>query len=187
MKASKIFLLSMALNLIAFFSASGQKYFSKNATIQFNGGTSLEKIEGVSSTANTVVDAATGQIEFAVLVNGFRFEKALMEEHFNENYLESTKYPKSTFKGQIENPSAIQWTKPGSYKTQIKGKLTLHGVTKDISVPGEFTVSAAGIQGKSNFKVKCEDYGIKIPSLVRDKIAQEINISVNSNYQAFNK
>jgi polyisoprenoid-binding protein YceI len=110
-----------------------------------------------------------------------------MEEHFNENYLESTKYPKSTFKGQIENPSAIQWTKPGTYKTQIKGKLTLHGVTKDISVPGEFTVSAAGIQGKSNFKVKCEDYGIKIPSLVRDKIAQEINISVNSNYQAFNK
>lgn len=187
MKTRNILFLSVATLLCVSFDLSAQKYFSKNATIQFNGGTSLEKIEGVSSTANTVVDAATGQIEFAVLINGFRFEKALMEEHFNENYMESTQYPKSTFKGQIENPSAIQWTKPGTYKAQIKGKLTLHGVTKDIVVPGEFIVGATGIQGKSSFKVKCEDYGIKIPALVRDKIAREIEITVNSNYQPFNR
>ncbi|MBK9271136.1 MAG: YceI family protein [Saprospiraceae bacterium] len=174
--------------LIGFFSLSlqAQKYFSKNASIRFYSDTPFEKIDAVNSTANTVLDISTGQIEFAVLVKGFQFEKALMEEHFNENYLESTKYPKSTFKGMIETPTSVNWSKPGSYKVNVKGKLSIHGVTKDVSIPSMFIISEDGITGKSKFKVVPGDYGIKIPSVVKDKIAQEIEISVEAKYQAFN-
>lgn len=62
------------------------------------------------------MDASTGQLEFAVLIKGFQFDKALLEEHFNENYMESSKFPKSTFKGMIENPSAVDWSKHGVKK-----------------------------------------------------------------------
>ena len=94
----QIFLLVMCL-----ISATGftqNRYFTKSGNIVFNAGTMLEDIEGVTNTSSSVFDANTGQIEFAVLIKGFEFKRALMQEHFNENYLESDKFPKSIFKGR---------------------------------------------------------------------------------------
>jgi hypothetical protein len=91
--------------------ANGQKYFTKTGTISFFSETPMEKIEAQTKSANCVLDASTGKLEFAVLIKSFQFEKALMQEHFNENYMESTKFPKSTFKGQLDNFSSIDLSK----------------------------------------------------------------------------
>ena len=96
---------------------SAQKYFTKTGQISFNANTSIEKIEAINKSASCVMDVETGKIEFGVLVKGFQFEKALMQEHFNENYLESSKFPKATFKGQIDNYKKIDTTK--DIKVQI--------------------------------------------------------------------
>ena len=93
--------------------AIGQKYFSKTGKIAFSSQASLEKIEAQNTSASTVLDISTGAMEWAVLIKGFKFEKALMEEHFNENYLESGTYPKAKFKGKIDNLSAGNCNKDG--------------------------------------------------------------------------
>lgn len=177
-----IFLLFFVLTEV-----DSQRFFSKNASVRLYSNTPLEKIDGSNNASSTVMDIGTGNIEFATLINGFQFEKALMQEHFNENYMESGKFPKATFKGKLEDLSQITWNKNGTYKTNAIGKMTIHGVTRDIQVPVELIVKDQALQGMSKFKVKCEDYGIKIPSVVKDKIAKEIEITVNSNYQAMKK
>ncbi|MBK7230993.1 MAG: YceI family protein [Saprospiraceae bacterium] len=181
------YLIAAYFALLIVSSLDAQKYFSKNASIRFYSDTPFEKIEGINSSASTVLDASTGQLEFAVLIKGFQFDKALLEEHFNENYMESSKFPKSTFKGMIENPSAVDWSKHGVKKVNVKGKLTIHGVTKEVTIPSEFVVGPEGIKAKSKFNVKPQDYDIKIPSVVRDKIANEIEVNIQSNYQLLNQ
>jgi len=179
--------------LIAFFitgisSAFAQtKYFSRNGDVSFYSSAPLEQIEAHNTSANSVLDASTGQIEFAVLMKAFGFEKALMEEHFNENYVESDKYPKSTFKGKIENISAVDFTKDGIYPVNVTGKFTLHGVTKDVTAPGTIEVKGGSVKAKSEFKILIADYGIEIPKLVADKVAREVKITVNVPYQELNK
>ena len=163
------------------------KYFSLNGNISFYSSAPLEEIEAHNTSANSVLDAATGQIEFAVLMKAFGFEKALMEEHFNENYVESDKYPKSTFKGKIENISAVDFTKDGTYPVKVSGKFTLHGVTRDIAAPGTIEVKNGEVKAKSEFKIVIADYGIEIPKLVADKVAREVKVTVDVPYQELNK
>src|SRR5688500_15395398 len=91
--------------------AIGQKYFSKTGKISFHSDTPMEKIEAHNTTASTVLDIGTGSLEWAVLIQGFKFEKALMQEHFNENYMESTEFPKAKFKGKIDNISSVNFKK----------------------------------------------------------------------------
>ena len=120
-------------------SSYGQKYFTKNGKINFDAtsASSPEKIEGVNRTVTCVVDTKTGNIQFAVLMKGFEFERALMEEHFNENYVESDKFPKAEFKGTIDNNDKVNYTKDGTYTVKVKGKLTMHGETKDVETEGK--------------------------------------------------
>ncbi|MBK9108786.1 MAG: YceI family protein [Saprospiraceae bacterium] len=143
----------------------------------------MEKIEGVNSTATTVLDLSTGRIEFAALVNAFVFEKALMQEHFNENYLESTKFPKATFKGNLTDYQSLQFSKKGSYKSQVIGDLTMHGVTKSIAAPVEFVVDDKGIHALCNFAIKCSDFQIEIPSVVKNTVSNNVDIKVKVDYK----
>jgi polyisoprenoid-binding protein YceI len=120
-------------------------------------------------------------------MKAFEFEKALMMEHFHENYAESDKYPKSVFKGFITNITSVNFTKDGKYSVQYKGNLTLHGVTKEITGNGTLEVKGGKIVSSSTFMILLADYKIEIPSLVKDKISNEVKIVVNAAYERMGK
>jgi len=173
--------------LFAISSTYGQKYFSKNAMVRFHSDSPIEKIEGTSSSGATVIDAVSGKIEFSALNNSFVFEKALMQEHFNENYMESTKFPKTVFKGIINEISTVKFTVPGTYKFTVTGEMSIHGITKTISTPAELVVDAKGVHGFTKFKVKCSDYNIVIPSVVKDNISNEVDITIKVDYNVLSQ
>jgi polyisoprenoid-binding protein YceI len=158
-------------------------YFTKTAKVEFNSKTPIENIEAENNEATSFLNKATGDIVFAVLVKSFRFEKALMEEHFNENYMESNKYPKSDFKGKITNLSDVNFAKDGNYKVKVAGVLTMHGISKPANADGTITISGGKISASSTFKVKLADYKIERPAVVADKISETIDIKVQSNYE----
>ena len=156
------------------------RYFTKTGTIAFYSKASLEDIEAKNKTVTAVLDTKSGAVQFSVQMKGFEFEKKLMQEHFNENYVESDKYPKADFKGSISNNSSVNYTKDGSYNVTVKGKLTIHGVTKDVTAPGTIKVSAGKIDASSTFNILLADYKISIPSVVKDKISNSIKITVDT-------
>ena len=184
----RIFLITALL--ITATAGFGQKFMTKNGKIYFNATSenSPETIEATNDKTMSVVDASTGAIEFAVLMKAFIFERALMQEHFNENYVESDKFPKATFKGTITNFSSVTLSKDGIYPVTIKGDMTMHGVTKQITTEGTLTVSGGAITaGKSEFKLVLADYNITVPSVVSNKLAKEAKIKVDLSYQPMAK
>lgn len=176
----------VVLVVIATTTFGQNKFLTKNGKIFFDCTTpsSPEKIQGTNDKTMSVIDASSGAIEFALLMKAFSFDKALMQEHFNENYVESDKFPKASFKGNISNMSTINLSKDGSYPATIKGNMTLHGVTKEITATGTINVKGGAITtAKSEFKLLLSDYGIDVPSVVSDKLAKEAKITVDLNYQ----
>ncbi len=156
-----------------------QKYMTRTGKISFYSATSMENIEAFNNEVASVLDGRSGDIVFQVPIKSFKFEKALMQEHFNENYMESDKLPKADFKGKIANINEVNFAKDGTYNVKTTGKLTIHGVTQDVLIPGTVTVKDGVVTLNAKFKVKTADYGIKIPSLVEGKIAKEIEVTVN--------
>ena len=179
-------------NLIVFallFSAQmaiSQKYFSKTGKISFYSDAAMEKIEAHNTTASTVIDASTGAVEWGVLIQGFKFEKALMQEHFNENYMESATYPKAKFKGKIDNLASVNFSKDGQYNVNVTGALEIHGVTKTVTTPAVITIKGGAVSAKSKFTVAIADYKIEVPKLVADNIAEKVNIEIIADYQLMN-
>lgn len=163
--------------------AFGQKYFSKTGKISFKSEASMEKIEAQNASASTALDINNGNLEWAVLIQGFKFEKALMQEHFNENYMESATYPKAKFKGKIDNIGTVNFLKDGVYNVTATGQLEIHGITKPVTSKGTITVKSGAISAKSNFSVLLTDYGITIPKLVADNISKTVDITVDVSYQ----
>jgi hypothetical protein len=175
-------------SIVVFFASQplmAQKYFTKTGQITFFSDTPLEKIEGINKSSNCVLDIETGKVEFAALIKGFQFDKALMQEHFNENYMESNKFPKATFKGQINNYSKIDLTKDGKSSVKVSGDLTIHGVTKPISTDATLTVKAGKLDAATEFNLQVSDYNIEIPSLVKDQIAKSVKVSVIAKLEPF--
>lgn len=164
------------------------KYFTKAGIASFYSSTSVEDIEATNKSVTSIMDIKTGAIEFSMAIRSFEFEKAKMEEHFNENYLESDKYPKSTFKGNITDISSVDFKKDGEYKVAVEGKLTIHNVTKEVKEKATITVKGGKISAKCDFKVKLKDYKIEDPTMIGKKIAEEISIKINiSEYQQLKK
>ncbi len=180
-----VFLFAVAV--LAATNLDAQKYFTKEGNITFHAGTKVEDIDATNAAATCIIDAGTGDMEWSALVKGFKFKRALMEEHFNENYMESNTYPKSTFKGKIENISSVKFTADGSYKVKVSGKLTMHGETKDVTTDGTIVVKAGKITADSKFYVNPADYKIAVPSAVQDKISNNIEIVVNANLAELKK
>lgn len=164
-----------------------EKYFTREGYISFHSDTEVETIHADNYKVTSVLDLETGKMEFAVLMKAFEFEKALMEEHFNENYVESDKYPKAVFKGSIVDFSSINLLKDGEYKVKIKGSLSLHGVTKEIIEEGTFTVADGAINGYSKFMIAVADYDISIPKVVIKNIAENVQVEVKMTYQKLTK
>ncbi len=160
-----------------------QLYVTRTAQISFFSKTSMENIEAVNNEATSILNLETGEIGFAVLVKSFRFDRALMEEHFNENYLESTKFPKATFHGKITELSKFNIKKDGSYPVTVEGDLTMHGIKRHVVSQGEVIILKGIISATALFPIKLADYKIEIPSLVAGKIAEIIEIKINSKYE----
>ncbi len=157
------------------------KMYTKTGTISFDATADLDKIAAINKKVTCVVDTKSGAMQFEVVMKAFEFEKALMEEHFNENYVESDVYPKSTFKGTISNLSDIKFKTDGTYTANITGDLTIHGVTKPVTTKGTFTVKSGKVAGSAIFNVLLSDYNISIPSVVQANIKKEATIKVDVN------
>ena len=138
----------------------------------------FEEIAATNNTASCILEESTGNFAALTLVKAFKFKSPLMEEHFNENYMESSKFPKATFKGKIAN---FDSKKLSSTKTSydLEGDLTIHGVTKKIKTKINLVLNGAKVIATSAISVKPQDYNIEIPSLVKDKIAENVKVSMN--------
>jgi hypothetical protein len=162
--------------VIVCLSGKGQQYMARTGFVGFYSKTPLEDIVAENNQAFAIIDTARKNIAFALLVKGFIFRKELMQEHFNENYVESDKYPKAEFMGTY---SCIRpMNKEGIYPVTVTGNLTLHGVTKQIREPATIEIRSGSILGNASFYLKPEDFGMSIPSIVRDKIAKEMNVKI---------
>lgn len=174
-----LFLILLALFVLP---ANAQKLVSRNSHIWFSASTPLEDIVAHNRQAVSILDPSNGSLAFNLLVKSFEFKVALMQEHFNENYLESDKYPKSTFQGKINNNADINYRKNGTYKAEVSGDLTIHNVTKPVTTSGTVDVKDGIVTAKAQFIVKPVDYDITIPSVVENKIAKEVEVNIEARY-----
>jgi hypothetical protein len=161
-----------------------QQLMTKTGFVGFYSKTPFEDIRAENNQAYAVLDPITYHIAFAVLLKGFIFPKELMQEHFNENYVESDKYPKATFAGICSGDMDL--TKEGVYQVVIKGELNLHGITKPVETTAQLEIKKDRILGTSIFKIKPEDFQISIPGIVREKIASEISVKVQTDWARTN-
>lgn len=157
-----------------------EKKISKSAVIVFEASVpSFEEVKATNKNVTLVLNPKTGEIASLALMKGFRFKIALMEEHFNENYIESDRYPKALFKGKIENFDANSLTAtPKDFI--INGKLELHGKTVVVKAPAKISQTNSGINLLTNFSVNASDFDISIPALVKNKVSNKINIQLDA-------
>lgn len=178
----KQLLISLLLCIITVSSFAQPVFITRNGKISFFSKTPIENIEATNNEVTSLLDIEKGELVFAVLVKSFRFDKALMEEHFNENYLESTKYPKATFTGKILSLSNVNFKVSGTYEVEVGGDLTMHGVKQYQTATGTIIVSPGKLEASSRFVIKLSDYKIEIPALVAEKISKTVEINVNCIY-----
>ena len=170
---------------LAFNLAHSQIFMDKKAAIHFLSKATLEDIEATNKTVVVVVDGATGNVQVQCQIKAFKFSSSFMEAHFNENYMESEKYAFSTFKGKITEK--IDYTKDGDYPVTCVGKLEMHGVTQEVTVPGTLKIKGGKITLEAKFKVKPADYKIKVEGSYAEKIAKEIGVDITSVLEPFKK
>ncbi len=156
--------------------AIGQKYTVEKGSASFFSHASIEDIAAKNEKVAGIFNAATGDVAFSIPIKEFVFAKSLMQEHFNEKYMESDKYPKSTFQGTVtgfdSNVNQLQ-------QAIAKGKLTIHGQTKDVEVPGTIEKQGDRLLFKAKFIAKLEDYKIAIPQLMWQNIAEQVEVTVD--------
>jgi polyisoprenoid-binding protein YceI len=160
--------------------AFAQKYISETSTITFFSDASLEDIAATNKKAVSLLDLTTTNIAFAIPMKEFQFAKSLMQEHFNEKYVESEKFPKATFEGKF---TGFDIAKKGLQQVIAIGKMTIHGKTKPVEIPGTLEVVQDKLQLKTKFMVKLEDYEVSIPKLLWQKIAEEVEVSMEVLYK----
>ena len=177
----KQFITLLLITIVGLSGLQAQKYITKTGHIRFFSTTPMEDIEAHNRQVNAALDELTGDFVFKVLMKSFQFEKALMQEHFNENYAESDKFPNASFKGKVLNIKDVDFTKNGLYQATIEGDLTIKGVTKKVSEKGTFEVKDGMVLGKSTFTILLADYNFKIPGAVANKISNTIQIDVDVN------
>jgi hypothetical protein len=165
---------------VTFLPATAQRYTVADGLISFYSSAPMEDIRAENRKVASLLNVATGEVAFSVPINQFQFRKKLMQEHFNEKYMESDKYPRATFSGRISgfNPSAA-----GMQQVQANGMLTIHGVTRPLQVTGSMERREDRLFVNSTFKVKLADYAIKIPQLLWQNIAEEVEVTVELWYK----
>ena len=158
-----------------------ERYATRTGEVTFHSETPMENIDAVNHKATSVVDLASGQVQVSMLIKAFEFEKALMQEHFNENYMESNTFPKGEFKGKLSGFTAENAKNAGKYEVTLEGELDIHGVKQKRTLTGTIEVDSAGaIKATTDFIVKLADHGIKVPGGVN--VAEEINVKARMDF-----
>jgi polyisoprenoid-binding protein YceI len=163
--------------LLCFFygiSAHAQYYMTQKGETSFFSETPMENISALNTTVGAVINPTTNEVAVKMNIVAFKFQNKLMEEHFNENYMETDKFPTASFKGKINEK--IDFSKDGIYDITIKGTLLMHGVSKEKTVTGKLTIAKEQVTFIGNFDVKLVDYKIEVPTLVFAKIAESIAV-----------
>ena len=160
--------------VIAGVPAIAQKFVTEKTYVKFFSDAAIEDITAENRKTSSILNSSTGEIVFSVPIRDFEFDKSLMQEHFNEKYMESEKFPKATFQGKVENfdPQAS-----GVQEAKAFGKLTIHGVTKEVEIPGTIEKKGNKLLVKTKFIVKLEDYDIAIPQLLWQNIAEQVEVT----------
>lgn len=161
------------------FSVLAQKYKSDQSRVQFYSEAPVEDIEAVNTKSQSAIDLSTGGFAFVVPSNQFEFQKSLMQEHFNEDYMESEKFPKSTFSGRVKEWEEFE----GEKKVIAKGDLTIHGVTKAVEIPATLNIQKDQLTVDSVFPVALAEYKIKIPKALFYNIADTVQVTVHFEYK----
>lgn len=171
----KIFILILAFCPIL---VHGQKISLKKSTVTFFSDAVIEDITASTTKTAGIIDLSKAEFAFSVPIKDFKFEKSLMREHFNEKYMETEKYPKATFLGSIQNYN------PAMESQQVKavGKLTIHGVTKEVEIPATMKKSGDTYKVDAKFMVRLKDYNIEIPQLLFQNIAESVEVTVDLNF-----
>jgi hypothetical protein len=176
----------MKIIAILFFVLSGswcaaQKLTAERTFVSFFSKASIEDIKGENTKAMSIFNSETMDIVFSIPIKEFEFDKPLMKEHFNEKYLESEKFPKATFAGKV---SGFSKEFSGEQNATAKGKMTIHGVSREIEVPGLISVEGGRTLVKAVFKIKLADYDVKIPQLLWKNIAEQVEVKIDFVYKA---
>lgn len=179
-----ILLLAMMVCYVQVFT---QVYYTKSGEIRLYSETPLEKIDPLNDKTVSVLDLERGTVSFSALIKGFTFRNALMQTHFNENYLESDKYPKAVFKAQGVDFSELILDEDGSYDVPISGTLTIRTIEKEIETIATFDIKNQVVSAAASFEVTPQEFNIEIPGLVRDKIAKTIRVEVQVLYEPYTK
>ncbi|TYP99291.1 YceI-like domain-containing protein [Tenacibaculum adriaticum] len=159
-----------------------ERYITKHGTISFFSHSPVEDIEAINSQVLSIIDKENGNIAISILMKSFMFEKSLMQEHFNENYIESDKFPKATFTGKILNINNLE----NKNSVLIEGDMTIHGISNKIEIEADIEINKNDISLKGKFPIVVSDYDIKIPSVVKNNIAKTIEVSFLLNHKKYN-
>ncbi|EHQ27356.1 YceI family protein [Mucilaginibacter paludis] len=174
----------LSILLLAWISTINQAgqdlYVCKNAKISLYSSAPVEDIKASTTSGVSVYKVSTGELNFSVPIRSFQFEKSLMQEHFNGDYMESDKFPKASFKGKIQEH--VDVSKDGTFPITVTGDLTVHGVTQKRTIPGSLTMKDGLISMTAEFQVKCADHHIEIPRIVFHNIAETIKMNVSASY-----
>lgn len=160
-------------------------YTTESSEISFFSSTPVEDIEAVNESATSLLNIAKNDIVFRVPIAGFQFEKPLMQEHFNENYMETEKYPYANFKGKLSD--TLDLSKDTIYNITATGVMTIHGVDRAETYEGVIETKDGKATLKCEFKVKLQDHKIKVPKVVFANIAEEIDVKVFFQYKPYEK
>ncbi|TVQ50896.1 MAG: YceI family protein [Saprospirales bacterium] len=177
-----LLILGMAVTLLGIELKAQDIYFSREGRISFFSEAPLEDIEAHNNRGSTVYNASTGEMEFSVLIRGFIFEKSLMQEHFNENFMESHLHPRANFVGKIRDHEKIDFTTDGEYPFVVEGEMEIRSIKQPVVAEGKFVIKEGGIMGESVFELTVADFDITIPAVVRDNIARVVEVRVRANY-----
>lgn len=172
---------------IAFTAAAyAQVQFTRNGKISFFSTTAVEDIKAQNTEVVSFLDTQKGELRFQVLIKGFIFPKAAMQQHFNsKQYMYSDSFPQASFKGSIINLMEVNFAKDGTYKVKVKGDLTMHGVTKPVVAEGTISIAGGAASANAVFKVNREDYKIIVPAFTSSKIAKTIEITIDCKYALY--
>lgn len=177
----KLLTISAILLLLQVGLMGQSRLIDRSGSAKFYSSAPMEDIEATNNSALAVIEPSTGKVAVSMLIKGFKFDKALMQEHFNENYMESDEFPKASFSGQLNDSELL--SKDGKVEANVSGEITIHGVTKEITIPCRFDISSDMIEVESVFNLTVADFDIEIPKLVRNNIAKEVEVTVNFKFQ----
>jgi len=169
----------LTLLLVPMLLSAQSNFSTKTAKVSFFSSTPVEDIKAASGKGVAVLMSRSRDVAFQIPIKSFEFDKGLMQEHFNENYMESDKYPYARFKGRINQD--IDFTKDGEYNVTVTGPLLIHGVEKTRTINGKLKISGGTLNIVSAFNVACADHNIKIPTLIVTKVAEVINVKIDAN------